>query len=135
MLAWHIHAVLVILVADNTRIWVGPLTDQSCLNRAHVRLTGTDLEHRLVHNLEEQAHLTFVGKPSPCPVGRSHILDVEFIADWGDCGMDVGQVLVFGEVQKVGLFATDRDFLVVRYLNAVPERGALDDLKCQHIVL
>ncbi len=99
MLARHVHAVLVILVAYDTSVGVGPLTDQCGFDRTHVRLTGADLEHRLVHDLEQQAHFPFVGKPSPCAVGCSHVLDVKLIADWSDRGVDVGQVLVLREVQ------------------------------------
>jgi hypothetical protein len=52
MLARHVNAVLIILVANDTRIGVGPLADKRGLDGANIRLAGTNLEHCLVHYLE-----------------------------------------------------------------------------------
>ena len=113
MLARHVNAVLIILVANDTRIGVGPLADKRGLDGANIRLAGTNLEHCLVHYLEQQADLALVGESSPGAVGSAHVLNIKLVTDWGYGGVDIGQVLVLGEVQEVGLFAADSHLLVV----------------------
>lgn len=134
MLAWHVNTILVILVTNNASVRMSSLTHKCCFNCTNVCLTRTYLEYRFIHYFKEKAHLTLVWKTPPSTIRSAHVFNVELVSDWGYRSVNIWQVLIFWEVQKIGLLSTNCDFLVVWNFDAVPKRRSFNYLQSQRII-
>ena len=110
MFAWHVHAVFLLLAANYTSVWMRFLAYQSHLNFAHIGLIGSYFENCLILDLEEFTCVPFDWEPLPCSIGRSHIFDVKFTIYVTYGGVDVAQMLVISEIQKVTGFSPHGNF-------------------------
>jgi hypothetical protein len=96
--ARHVHAVLVVIVTDDARVWMCSLTHECCLYCANVSLTWSNLENCLVSNFKQQTHFPFIRESSPCSICCSHVFNIKFVSIGSDGCMYVGQMLVFREI-------------------------------------
>ncbi len=132
--ARHVNTVFVILVTNDACVWMCSLAHECCLYCANISLAWTNLENCLICNLEQQTHLSLVRKSSPCSVCCTHVLNVKLVSNRSDCCMNIWQVLVFGEIQQVGLLSANCDFFVVWNFDAVTQGRSFDNLQSQSII-
>lgn len=89
MFTRHIHAIFVILVANNACIWMSLLTDVSCLDSADISLTRTYLKYSLVRNFKQWTDFWLIRKSLPGSICCSHVFDIKLIVQRCDSGMDI----------------------------------------------
>lgn len=99
MLTGHVHAVFILVAADNASVGMAFLADQSHLYLAGVGLVGANFEHSFVADFEELAAVSLQRQSFPSTVSGAHVLDVELPLRVSDGRVQVAQVLVVREVQ------------------------------------
>ncbi len=134
MFARHVDTVFIIIVANNASIRMSFLTNISGFYCTNVSLAWSNLENCFVTNFKQRTDLSFIWKPSPCSVCRTHIFNVKLLSNWCDCRMNIRQVLVLRKVQQVCLFSTNCRFLMIWNLDTVPQRRSLNYFQCNHLI-
>ena len=129
VLARHVHAVLIVLVADDARVGHSLVTYVRCLYFATVGGAGPEFKYELVHQLFVPAGFSFQRQPLPRPIGSSHVLDVVLVLDGEDRGVHVAEVLVIGEIDGVVLLPADGDLVVAGDFHEGSLGGPFDDFE------